>query len=60
MGFPSGLVVKNLPSNARRLRDEGSIPEEKNGNPFWYSCHGQKSLKAIVHKVTKSPIRLRN
>ena len=37
------LVVKNLPSNARDLRDVGSIPGsgrspgEGNGNPLQYS-----------------------
>ena len=38
------LVVKNLPANARDLRDTGSIPgsgrssRERNGNPVQYSC----------------------
>ena len=41
--FPGGLVVKNLPANAR---DEGLIPGsgrspgEGNGNPPQYSCLG--------------------
>ena len=26
LGFPGGTVVKNLPANARRTRDSGSIP----------------------------------
>ena len=38
------LVVKNLPANARDIRDPGSIPgserspRERNGNPLQYSC----------------------
>ena len=38
------VVVKNLPANAREVRDAGSIPElgrspeEGNVNPFQYSC----------------------
>ena len=41
MGFPGGLVVRNLPASAG---DMGSIPdlgrstEEGNGNPLQYSC----------------------
>ena len=40
MGFPGGSVVKNLPVNARGIRDLGSIPGlgrspgGGNGNPF--------------------------
>ena len=26
-GFPNGLVVKNLPANAKDTRDAGSIPD---------------------------------
>ena len=39
-----GLVVKNLPTNARDIRDMGLIPEsgrspgEGHGNPVQYSC----------------------
>ena len=41
MGFPGGIVVKNLPANAG---DVGSIPGlgrslgEGNGNALQYSC----------------------
>ena len=44
MGFPGGLVVKNLPANAGDAGDVGSIPGwerfpgEGNGNPLQYSC----------------------
>ena len=40
------LVVKNLPANARDIRDAGSIPGsgrslgKENGNPLQYSCLG--------------------
>ena len=43
MGFPSALVVKNLPANAD-VRDMGSIPGSGrspvggHGNPLHYSC----------------------
>ena len=44
VGFPGGLVVKNLPTDAGDARDSGSTPESRrfpvkgNGNPFQYSC----------------------
>ena len=44
MGFPGGAVVKNLPANARDVRDAGLIPGWErcpgvgNGNPLHYSC----------------------
>ena len=54
LGFPGGLVVKNLPANARDIRDADSIPGlgpspgEGNGNPLQYSylenSHGQRNL----------------
>ena len=43
-GFPSGSVVKNLPTNAGDIRDLGLVcglgrsPGEGNGNPLQYSC----------------------
>ena len=43
MGFPGGIVVKNLAANAG---DMGSVPGserspgEGNGNPLQYSCLG--------------------
>ena len=52
--FPCGSMVKNLPANARGIRDVGSIPGlgrspgGGHGNPLQYSClenpHGQRSL----------------
>ena len=48
------LAVKNLPANAREIRDMDSIPGsgrspgEGNGKPLQYSCleksHGRRSL----------------
>ena len=45
MGFLGGLVLKNLPANARDTGEVGLIPGfgrapgERNGN--WYSCLGK-------------------
>ena len=42
--FPSGSMVKNLPTNAGDERDRGLVPGsgrspgEGNGNPLQYSC----------------------
>ena len=54
MGFPGGIVVKNLPANAGDSRDTSLIPGlgrslgGRHGNPLQYSClenpHGQSSL----------------
>ena len=44
MGFPGGIVAKNLPANAGDARNAGSIPGlgrapgVANGNPLHYSC----------------------
>ena len=66
-GFPSGRVVKNLPTNAGNTgeaEDVGSIPGSGsshgvgNGNPFQYSCLENsmdgRAWWATVHRVTKS------
>ena len=43
MGFPGGILVKNLPANAGDAGDPGSIPGSgrspagANGNPLQYS-----------------------
>ena len=60
MGFPGGLLVKNLPANAG---DTGSIlglgrsPREGNGNPLQYSCLRNPmdtgAWWAMVHGVAK-------
>ena len=44
MGFPGGVIVKNLPTNAEDARDtsltpgSGRSPGEGNGNLLQYSC----------------------
>ena len=44
LGFPRGLVVKNLPASAGDRRDVGSVPGSGrspgggHGNPLQYSC----------------------
>jgi len=63
------LVVKNLPENARDIRDMDSIPGlgrspgGGNGNPLQYSClenpMDRGAWKATVHRVTKSQTRLK-
>ena len=65
--FPSGAVVKNLPSNAD-ARDSGSIPGlgrspgAGNGNPLQYSCLGNSmnrgAWQAAVHGFAKSHTQL--
>ena len=48
------LVVKNLPANARNIRDAGSIsgsgrsPEGGNGNPLQYSCLGPQGQRSLA------------
>ena len=54
-GSQAVLMVKNLPANARDIRDTGPIPGlgrapgGGHGNPFQYSClenlHGQRNLE---------------
>ena len=59
----AALVVKNLPANARDLRDMistpglGRYPGEEPGNPLQYSCLGNPMDRgawwATVHGVAK-------
>ena len=59
----SGAVVKNLPVNAGKEREEGSIPglgrspEAGNGNPLQYFCLRNpvdiEAWQTTVHGVTK-------
>ena len=59
-GFPGGSVVKNPLAKVGDTRHMGLIPGlgrspgGGNGNPPQYSCHGERSLWATVHRVTKS------
>ena len=58
------LVVKNLPANARDIRDKGSIPGlgrspgEGNGYPLQYSClenpMDRGAWQATVYRVAQS------
>ena len=57
-------MIKNLPANARDLRDVGTIPElgrspgEGHGNPLQYSCLENPMDRGVwwatVHGVAKS------
>ena len=58
--FPGGLVVKNLPTNARdpcSIPGSGRSPGIENGNPLQYSCLGNPmdrgTWRATVHGVTR-------
>ena len=60
------LVVKNLPANARDIRDAGLIPGsgrspgEGHGNPLQNSClENRMNGGATVHRVSKSWTRLK-
>ena len=51
MGFPGGLVVKNLPANARDLGSIpglGIFPGEGNKNPFQCSCQENSMDRGAV------------
>jgi len=63
MGFPGGVVVKNLSADAEDSRDTGSIlgsgrsPRVGNGNLFQYSCLEHSMDREAwwpVHGVAKS------
>ena len=63
MGFPGGVVVKNLFVNAADIRDGGLIPGSGrfpgggNGSPLQYSCLENPvdggAWQAIVHRGRK-------
>ena len=58
------LVAKNLPANAKDIREAGSIPGSGgslgggHGNPLQYSClenpMGRGAWRTTVHRVAKS------
>ena len=62
-------MVKNLPANARDVRDTGSIlgsgrsPGGGHGNPLQYSCLenalDRGAWQATVHRVTQSQTQLK-
>ena len=65
LGFPGGSEGKESACNPGDLGSVpglGRFPGGGHGNPFQYFClvnpHGQRSLTATVHGVTKSRIRL--
>ena len=68
MGFPGGLVVKNMLANAGDTGDAGSIPRLRrsprrgNGNPLQYSYlknfMDRGPWWATVHGITESQTRL--
>ena len=68
VGFPSSMVVKNPPTNARNAGDlglaPGSVrsPGERNGNPLQYSCLDNSLDRGAwwvtVHGVSKSRTQL--
>ena len=69
MGFPDGVVVKDLPGNAGDTRDMGLIPGlgrspgGGHGNPLQYSClensMDRGAWRAIgVRQLAKSQTRL--
>ena len=65
--FPGGLVVKNLPANARdmgSISGPGRFPGNGNDNPLQYSCLGNPmnrgAWQATVHGATKGWIQLSN
>ena len=63
-------MVKNLPTNAGGVRDDGLIrglgrsPGERYGNPLQYSClenaMDREAWQATVHEVAKSQTQLRD
>ena len=64
MGFLGAVVVKNLPANARDVRDLDFIPGSRrspgggHGNPFQYSClenpTDRRAWQATVHGIINS------
>jgi len=63
LGFPGSVSGKELATNARDIRDAGRPPGGGRDNRFQYSCLGNPmdrvTWRATVHKVAKSPIRLK-
>ena len=60
VGFPSGSMIKNPPTNAGDMGSipvSGRSPEERNGNSFQYFClenpMDRGAWQATVHRVAK-------
>ena len=67
IGFPGGLVVKNLPANAGDaglIPGLGRFPGGGHSNPLQYSCLGNSmdrgAWQAIVHAMAKASDRTYN
>ena len=65
MGFPGSSVLKNPPASAGDLGwipGSRRSPEEVSGNPFQYSCLGNRIDRgtswATIHAVSKSQTQL--
>ena len=68
MAGASQVALGKEPTNAGDIKDVGSVPGSErspgggHGKPLHYSClensHGQRSLWATVHGVTKSQTQL--
>ena len=68
MGFPVGLVVKNLSANteasgvADLIPGLGRFPGQGHGNPLKYSCLGnhmdRRDWQATVHRIAKNQTQL--
>ena len=54
MGFPGGIVLRNLPVNAEEARDTGSIPGKWNPIPVSLpgKYHDRGAWRATAHGVT--------
>ena len=68
-GFPDGASGKELPTNARDLREMGSIPGlgwspgAGHGSPLQYPClenpMDRGAWQATIHRFTKSQTQLK-
>ena len=68
-GFPGGLTVKNLPTNAGDIKDSGSIPGSGrspgggHGNPLQYSClenpltEEPDGLQSLGSQFSQTPLK---
>ena len=64
--LPCGLMVKNVPANARDAGDEGLIfglgrhPREGKGNPLQYSCLENPMNRGVLQATVHGVAQLRN
>ena len=63
-GFPSGVVVKNPPTNAEDTGDTGWMPWSGrspgvgNGNPLQYSCLGNPRNRGPWQSTVQGSLRV--